>query len=58
MLMTYSLATPNLTNITGIGTGFYGIKLVSAGGPPMNISFPELRYIQGEGLWLEGNISK
>lgn len=58
MLMTCSLATPNLTNLTGIGTGFYSIKLVTAGGPPINLSFPELKYIQGAGLWLEGNISK
>jgi hypothetical protein len=53
-----SLATPNLTNLTGFGNGFYNFKLLTAGGPPINVSFPELKYIQGEGLWLEGNISK
>jgi hypothetical protein len=58
MLTIYSFATPNLTNITGIGTGFYGIKLITAGGPPINVSFPELTYLQGQGLWLEGNIAK
>ncbi|CRG83803.1 hypothetical protein PISL3812_01159 [Talaromyces islandicus] len=45
-----SFDTPNLTNLTGFGTAFYNIKLVTSGEAPINISFPELKYIQGEDL--------
>ncbi|KAE8420322.1 hypothetical protein BDV36DRAFT_293459 [Aspergillus pseudocaelatus] len=52
------LDTPMLNNITGIGPGYYGIKLLTVGGPPINVSFPELKHIQGAAdMSLEGNIA-
>ncbi|OGM46540.1 hypothetical protein ABOM_004593 [Aspergillus bombycis] len=52
-----SLGTPKLTNITGVGPGFYGIQVLTAGGPPIDLSFPELKYIRYASLFLEGNIA-
>ncbi|KAE8311858.1 hypothetical protein BDV41DRAFT_565420 [Aspergillus transmontanensis] len=51
-----SLDTPKLTNITGYGYGSYSIRLLSAEGPKIDLSFPELKYIHDESLWLEGSI--
>ncbi|KAB8220096.1 hypothetical protein BDV33DRAFT_191480 [Aspergillus novoparasiticus] len=51
-----SLDTPKLTNISGFGPGSYSIQLRSAEGPKIDLSFPELKYIQDGSLWLEGSI--
>ncbi|KAE8137732.1 hypothetical protein BDV38DRAFT_282666 [Aspergillus pseudotamarii] len=53
-----SLDTPMLNNITGAGPGYYGIKLLTVGGPPINVSFPELKHIKEDAdMSLEGNIA-
>ncbi|EIT81586.1 hypothetical protein AO1008_00578 [Aspergillus oryzae 100-8] len=51
-----SLDTPKLTNISGFGSGSYSILLRSEEGPEIDLSFPELKYIQDDSLWLEGSI--
>lgn len=50
---------PNLTNITGFGTVYYSLKLLTSGGPAINISLPELKYIpEGGSLDFEGTIGR
>ncbi|KAB8264654.1 hypothetical protein BDV32DRAFT_145331 [Aspergillus pseudonomiae] len=52
-----SLDTPKLANITGAGLDYYGIQVLTAGGPAIDLSFPELKYIRSGSLSLEGNIA-